>query len=291
MEGGNFPATEVSYIGNPRSHTAVFVTGKVESLITNLSKVTDCLVFAEEGISVDAELKNKHTFIFSSCPQREYAVYVTALYDRKLAKERKRQYRCTAEGYYIGENVKIGSDAYIEPGCVIGHDVVIGDNACILAGAVIKNCIIGNGFLANENAVIGAAGFTITEDESGNKFRIPTLGRVIIGNYVEVGAHDNISSGSGGDTIIEDYVKLDALVYIGHDAHLYKNVEVTAGSIVGGFDQIASNVYVGLNSTIRNRITLEDECFIGMGSIVTKSVKRGVTVAGNPARPFYKKEK
>ncbi len=75
----------------------------------------------------------------------------------------------------------------------------------------------------------------MTQDREGNRTRIPSL---IIGDFVEVGVSDNISAGSAGNTVIEDHVKLDALVHIGHDAHIKKNVEITAVSIVGGFDVI-----------------------------------------------------
>ena len=87
----------------------------------------------------------------------------------------------------------------------------------------------------------------------------------------------------------EDYVKLDVLVHVGHDAHLYKNVEITACGIVGGFTELEERAYMGLNATTRNRIRLGKNCIIGMGATVTKSVDDNITVVGNPARPFEKK--
>lgn len=165
----------------------------------------------------------------------------------------------------------------------------IGDNARIYAGSVIKNSIIGNNVIVNEKAVIGANGFTMANDEDGNKIRIYSLGKVIIGNDVEIGTNDNISRGSGGDTIIEDSVKLDALIHIGHDVHLHKNVEITAGAVIGGFVDAQEGAYVGINAVVRNRVTLGSNSFIGMGATVTKSVNNGVIVVGNPAKPFDKK--
>ena len=142
----------------------------------------------------------------------------------------------------------------------------------------------------SENLVnVGANGFTMANDENGNKIRIYSLGKVVIGNNVEIGAHDNVSRGSGGDTVIEDNVKIDALIHIGHDAHLHKNVEITAGAVVGGFVDAQEGAYIGINSVIRNRVTLGAQSFIGMGATVTKSVPAGITVVGNPAKPFEKK--
>lgn len=274
----------VSYIGDPKPNTAMFVTRKVEGLLQNLMGISSCLVFAENGITVSASIQKDNFFSFSDSPQREYARFVNKLYEKQELVERKRKYTLHPDGYYVGENVTIGNNVYIEPQCIIGHDVVIGDNANILYGTVIKKSIIGNDFLANEYAVIGSFGFTMTQDEEQNKFRIPTLGRVIIGDHVEIGSHNNINRGSAGDTVIEDNVKLSALVNIGHDVHIDKNVEITSGGIIGGFAQIGESAFIGLNASVRNRIALGEHCFVGMGAAVMKSVVDNITVVGNPAK-------
>lgn len=278
-----------SYIGRPIDNTAMFITKKVEHLIHNLSGVSGCLVFAQTGVCVPDAILQKNTFVFSDMPQRDYARYVSNLADERHAKNKMRKMTLTEGGYYVGENVTIGENAYIEPGCLIGHDVTIGKNARIFAGTVIKNAIIGDDFIANEYAAVGTFGFTMADDEQGNKIRIPTLGRVIIGNYVEVGAHDNISCGSAGDTVLEDCVKLDAFVHIGHDAILRKNVEITANVVVGGFVEMGEKAYAGISAVIRNRVNIGSNAIIGMGATVTKSVDPDITVVGNPAKPFIKK--
>lgn len=246
------------------------------------------LIFIENGICVPDEFTKKNQFVFSDNPQREYAEYVVLFAKRKQEENRKRHYTLTEEGSYIGENVIIGKGAYIEPDCLIDHDVVIGKNAYIKSGVKIRNAVIGDDFIANENAVIGADGFTMATDKDGNKFRIPTLGKVIIGNCVEVGALDNISVGTGGNTIIEDNVKLDALVHISHDVQIRKNAEIAVGTVVGGFSIVGREGFIGLNSTVRNRVELEDACFVGMGSNVIKDVQANKVVVGNPAHCIRK---
>jgi UDP-3-O-[3-hydroxymyristoyl] glucosamine N-acyltransferase len=284
----SFNIIGMSYIGAPRSNTAMFITKKVEHLLSALELVDGCLVFAETGIEVSEGLTEKHAFHFSEKPQLSYARFAKEFADERFKEEKKLKFNIMSGGYYVSEDVDIPDDAYIEPGCVIGPDVQFGKNARILAGSIIKHTSIGDNFLSNEYAVIGANGFTMAEDEEGNKFRIPTLGRVVIGNNVEVGAHDNISCGSGGDTVIEDFVKLDALVHLGHDVRLQENVEITAGGIIGGFDNLGVHSYVGINAVLRNRINVGEYAIIGMGSTVTKSVEANVTVVGNPARLFVK---
>ena len=284
----DFIINGVSYIGNPKRNTAMYVSKKVANLVKNLEGCQNCLIFAEDGIEVSDELKGQNCFIFCKNPQLSYAEFVNDFVEEKNKTDRKRKYKLTDEGYYLGENVQIGRDSYIEPGCLIGHDVVIGVNAKILAGSTIKNAVIGDDFFCNEKAIIGSTGFTMYEDENGNKCRIATLGKVIIGNHVEIGACNNVSAGGCGNTVIEDYVKLDVLIHIGHDAHLHKNAELTAGIIVGGFADIGENAYIGLNSTIRNRISVGCHSVIGMGSNVTKSVPSDKTVIGNPARLYIR---
>lgn len=289
VPGKNFDVIGMSYIGAPRSNTAMFITKKVEHLLDALNEVSDCLVFAEEGIVVTESLANLHAFSFSRKPQLEYANFANQFAEERFKEEKTLVFRIQPSGCYVSTDVEIPKDAYIEPGCVIGPDVQLGKNARILAGSIIRRSTIGDNFIANENASVGTNGFTMAEDEEGNKIRIPTLGRVIIGNNVEIGSHNNISCGSGGDTILEDNVKLDSLIHIGHDVHLHKNVEVTAGVTFSGFVDAGEGAYIGVGSVLRNRINLGEHSFIGMGSNVTKSVEAGIVVAGNPAKPFCKK--
>ena len=281
----NFYIVGSSYIGAPKSNTAMFITKKVEHLLSALESVSECLIFAEEGITISGTLRKEHAFVLSDKPQLAYARFVQRFADERFEEEKKLKFHLI-NGSYICEDTIIGEESYVEPGCIIGPDVKIGKNAKILAGCVIKRTTAGDNLIANELSVIGANGFTMAEDDDGNKQRIPTLGRVIIGNNVEIGVHDNISCGSGCDTIIEDNVKLDALIHVGHDVHLHKNAEVTAGATLGGFLNAGEGSYIGIGSVIRNRISLGDHAFVGMGANVTKSVGANVVVAGNPAKPF-----
>lgn len=283
----DFDIVGASYAGNPVSGTAMYITKKVEKLMDNLIGISDCLVFIETGMEPEAVLKKYNCFVSSDNPQMSYAHFMEKFEMERFKEEAERNYEFV-KGYYIGENVRIGEDAYIEPGCLIGHDVRIGDYCRIMTGSVIKNAIIGDYFVCGENAVVGANGFTMAEDKQGNKVRIPTLGKVIIGNHVEIGHLDSICVGQGGNTIIHDYVKIDSLVYIGHDAKLGKNTEIPAGVIVGGYVETGNKAYMGINSVIRNRVKIGAESVVGMGAVVTKSVPDFSTVVGNPAKLFHK---
>nr|WP_308624405.1 DapH/DapD/GlmU-related protein [uncultured Eisenbergiella sp.] len=277
-----------SYAGAPVSNTVMYLSKKVENLLTNLLHVSDCLVFIEKGINIPEYIIAKHFVFETENPQYEYAKFLNAYLVKMNNQNNKLHYISTEKGYLISETASIGENVTIEPGCIIGHDVIIGDNAHIMAGAIVKNSIIGNNFICGEGAVIGAFGFTFTEDEQGNKFRIPSIGKVVIGDYVEIGANDAISAGTAGNTIIEDYAKLDALVRVSHDVQIEKNVEIAAGAIIGGFDIIGEETFVGMNAIIKNRVTLGKECLIGMGANAIRDVKSGMVVVGNPAKEIRK---
>ena len=239
-----FSIIGASYIGAPRANTAMFVSRKIGKLIEALKDVSNCLVFAEKGLEVPEEILSKHCFVFSSNPQAEYAGFTELFYNEEEKYNSSIGYNDAGCGVYISKTASLGFNARIEPGVIIGPGVLIGNNAKINAGAVIKNATIGDNVIINEKAIIGANGFTMADDEKGNKIRIYSLGRVCIGNNVEIGAHDNISRGSGGNTVIDDSVKIDALVHIGHDAHLHRNVEITAGAVVGGFVNAMEGSYI-----------------------------------------------
>lgn len=286
----SFMIMGTSYAGKPKNNTAMYIAKKVQHLLQNLKNTKECLIFVEDGSEIPSEITNENVVVICKNPQLEFARFAERLMVLREEQEEKLSFKLTSDGYYISDNAVVGKNAKIGVGCVIGHNVKIGNNATIYSGCNIKNAVIGDNFFCNENAVIGSYSFTMANDENGNKYRIPSMGKVIIGNGVEIGANNNIACGSCGDTVIEDNVKLDALIHIGHDAHLCENVEITAGVTISGFVKIEKGAYFGVGSAVRNRISIGKNTIIGMGSVVTKSVVDNLTVAGNPAKPLEKKK-
>lgn len=276
----------VSYIGRPRPNTAMYVTAKVGHLCENLRGVSGCLVFAEDGIEAPPEVLEANDFQFSGNPLLAYVEFTRALEAERDVQERAIPYRQTESGALVSETATIGEGAYLEPGVIVGPGVTIGMDATVLAGAVIRHSTIGDRVVINEHAVIGAQGFTMARDISGNLVRIPTLGGVVIGDDVEIGAHDNVSCGSGGCTVIRDHAKLDALVHVGHDCIIGRNVELTSHVTLGGFTEVCDNAFMGLGSATKNRIRIGEGSVVAMGAIVMRDVGEGETVQGNPARCF-----
>ena len=123
------------------------------------------------------------------------------------------------EDYYVGPNVEIDRNAYIEPDVVLGPNVKIGKNAVIYTGSVIRNCIIGDDYTCGENTVIGyeSAMYASMGENMGCS---TTLGRVIIGNNVEIGACSDVCRGTHIDTIIEDGVKIAFQTHVEPGKHI-----------------------------------------------------------------------
>lgn len=187
----------------------------------------------------------------------------------------------------IGEHGNIGKNVKIMPYCVIGSNVKIGDNTIIRPNASIyndveigKNCIIGPG------VAIGEDGFGIVKDERGNNQRTIHLGKIIIGDNVEIGAQSTINRGTFKDTVIGDYVKIDNNVHIGHNIEIRKNTLICASSCVGGSTLIGENCWIGIGTTITDNIQIGDNVIIDINSVVVRNIPDDQHIAG-----FYAKDK
>lgn len=280
----DFVITGVSFIGKPVDGTVLFITKKVKVLLKNLDAKSNCLVFIEAGIEIPEDFKKYNCFVISEDPQLDYALFALKLNQIENEKAQKRKYTLTPEGYYIGENVKLGRNVVIEPNCRIGHDVVIGDNAYIGFGSCIDNAEIGDNFVCQGRSAIGVDSFFMADGE--NKFRIPSFGKVYIGNHVDISSNVTIERGFNSHTVIKDNTKIDSNVCIGHDDIIGENVVITSGASIAGLVSIGKNVYVGMNATVKQRLNIGDDAMIGMGSVVISNVKDGISVFGNPAVMF-----
>ena len=168
--------------------------------------------------------------------------------------------------------------------CQVGENVVIGHNTVIHANTIIKdNVKIGC------NCVVGSVGFGYEKDETGAYVFIPHIGNVILEEFVEIGNCTTIDKAVMGSTILRKNVKVDNLVHIAHGVDIGENSLIIANAMIGGSTKIGKNVWVAPSSSLINKIEIADDAIIGLGAVVTKSVNKGITVIGNPARPLEKR--
>jgi UDP-3-O-[3-hydroxymyristoyl] glucosamine N-acyltransferase len=198
----------------------------------------------------------------------------------------------------VSASASIGEQAVIEAGVVIGDSAVIGSgcfvgrNSVIGAGSrlhphvtVYHGCQIGRDCIVHSGVVIGADGFGFAED-AGQWVKIPQIGRVMIGDSVEIGANTTIDRGALDDTVIENGVKLDNQIQIAHNCRIGAHTAIAGCVGIAGSARIGKHCKIGGAAMILGHLEIADEVTISAGSMVTKSVlQAGVYTALMPLQP------
>lgn len=174
----------------------------------------------------------------------------------------------------IGQDVTLGEGVVIQAGCVIGDGVSIGEGSLLYANATIyAGCQIGQRAIIHSGAVIGSDGFGFAPDQ-GRWVKIPQIGRVVIGDDVEIGASTTIDRGALEDTVIGDGCKFDNQVHIGHNCRIGKNCLLCGCVGIAGSTTLQDNVIVGGAGMIEGHITIAAGVVISGATTVTKSIKK-----------------
>jgi len=197
----------------------------------------------------------------------------------------------------VGAGVRIGAHSRIGAGCVIGDGVVIG-SGCFLAPrvTVYSGTQIGDRVTVHAGAVLGSDGFGFVPDPAtGQYHKFPQIGRLEIGNDVEIGANTTIDRGALDATVIADGVKLDNLIQLGHNVRIGRNVVIASQTGISGSSVLEDNVIVGGQVGIAEHVRIEEGAILGAQcGVPSKKVVRGKGVVfwGTPARPIgeYLKE-
>jgi UDP-3-O-[3-hydroxymyristoyl] glucosamine N-acyltransferase len=178
------------------------------------------------------------------------------------------------EHVVVGEEVHLGENVTIYPGCVIGDGVTIDDGTLVYPNVVIyRDCIIGKRAIIQAGAVIGGDGFGFAKEEAC-WIKIPQIGRVVIGDDVEIGANTSIDRGALDDTVIGDGVKIDNQIQIAHNVSI-GNHSALAGCVgIAGSTKIGQRCTVGGAGMIIGHLDLADDVHISAGSMVTKSLHK-----------------
>jgi len=192
----------------------------------------------------------------------------------------------------IGANVVIGNDCSIASGVVLGDEVQIGKGSILNANVTIYyGCQIGERAIIHSGAVIGADGFGFANHQ-GEWVKIHQLGRVIIGNDVEIGANTTIDRGAIDDTIIDHGVKIDNQVQIGHNCHIGADTAIASSAAVAGSTIIGKNCAIAGLTGFFGHLEVADNVTLTAMSAVTQSIKEpGHYASGTPLQPYRKWQK
>lgn len=182
----------------------------------------------------------------------------------------------------VGKGASIADDSFIGAGSFIGDGVTIG-RGCIIHPRVtiLHECQLGERCILHPGCVIGADGFGLARQD-GAWLKIPQTGRVIIGNDVEVGANTTIDRGALNDTIIENGVKLDNQIQIGHNVTIGEHSALAGCVGIAGSARIGRRCTLGGGAIVVGHIAIADDVHLSAGTLVTKSI----TTAGQYGGPF-----
>lgn len=185
----------------------------------------------------------------------------------------------------IGPGARIGAHTIIGPGCRIGAEAVVGDHGHLHPNVVVyEDCRIGDRAVVHAGAVIGADGFGFARqasvDGAGAWLKVPQVGRVIIGDDVEIGANTTIDRGAIDDTVIGDGVKLDNQIQVGHNVQIGAHTAIAACVGIAGSAKIGSHCQIGGAAGILGHLEICDDVTISPFSLVMKSIRKPGVYSG-----------
>ena len=185
-----------------------------------------------------------------------------------------------AEGVAVGPLAVIEADVMIGAGARIGAHCVLERNAVVGAGSRLAarvtlghDCRIGERCIVHSGVVIGADGFGFAPTQ-GRWEKIEQLGAVVIGNDVEIGANTCIDRGALGDTVLEDGVKLDNLIQIGHNVHVGAHTAMAGCAGVAGSATIGAHCTVGGGAIILGHLSLVDHVHVSAATVISRSINQ-----------------
>lgn len=256
---------------------------KAKACVTN-SDLKDWIPY---GINVLIVEDPKLAFLkLNKAMYEEYVPESTISESATIAKSAKIGINC-----YIGpnvvleENVIIGDNCRLEANSYIGRGCKLGNNCRIGVGAYITYTVMGNDCYIYTGARVGADGFGFNTI-NGKHVRIPQVGRVVIGNDVEVGANSCIDRGALGDTVIGDGCRIDNLVQVAHNDKMGRGCIVVAQTGIAGSCSFGDYVVCGGQTGFADHLTVGSGAQIGAQSGIMRDIEPGTIVMGTPAVPF-----
>ena len=187
-------------------------------------------------------------------------------------------------GAVIGAGSILGDDCFIGPHAVIGPGVEMGADCRIGAHVSVQYALLGARVVVHPGACIGQDGFGFAT-EAGRHHRVPQLGRVVIGDDVDIGANTTIDRGSGPDTVIGSGCMIDNLVQIGHNVVLGQGCVIVAQTGISGSTQLGDYVMVGGQAGLTGHLKVGSGAQVAAQSGVMRDVSAGEVVAGSPCVP------
>ena len=188
----------------------------------------------------------------------------------------------------IGAAACIGAGTVVMAGCVIGERTSVGTQCLLYPNVTIyHDCVIGHQVILHAGVVIGADGFGIAMDE-GRWLKIPQIGRVVIGDQVEIGANTTVDRGALDDTVIEEGVKLDNQIQVAHNVRIGAHTAIAGCVGIAGSATIGKYCRIGGSAGILGHLQIADNVEIASFTLIGKSITEAGSYAG--VYPFSKND-
>lgn len=181
---------------------------------------------------------------------------------------------------------QIGADCNIHPSAIIDDGVIIGNRVTIGAGTVVKRgTVIDDNTIIGCSSVIGSEGFQLITIPGKEPLHVTHVGRCHIANNVYIGDNTCIcNSLFDGETFVAAGAKIDNQVHVGHNIYVGENAVLTAHVVLGGSCRIEAGAWLGMNTTVLNRVVVGEGSKAGMASVITRDVEPYTLVYGSPAK-------
>jgi UDP-3-O-[3-hydroxymyristoyl] glucosamine N-acyltransferase len=181
---------------------------------------------------------------------------------------------------YVGEAARIGAGASLGPGCVVLAGAQVGAGTRLVAQVTLAAGVrIGERCLLHPGVVVGADGFGHAPDSDGY-VKIPQIGSVVIGNDVEIGANTTIDRGAIGDTVVEDGVKIDNQVQVGHNCRIGEHTVISGCVGISGSVTIGKRCMIGGMVGVVGHLEIADDVYLTGKTMVTHSITKAGLYSG-----------
>lgn len=230
-------------------------------------------------VSPELSMRLETPGIIAEDPYAAYAI-ISSMFTRH-----RNPYSDKSIAYFVHETAKVHDSVIIGPNVYIGPECKIGRNSIVHANSsLVMNVELGQNTIIHFNSILGSDGFGYAPQKDGY-IKIEQLGKLIIGDNVEVGAGCTIDRGAIDNTEIHNGVKLDNQVHIAHNVILGENSAIAASCAIAGSTTIGKNLQMGGLSGILGHLNIADNVLIGAHTLITKSIdKPGNYVGIMPAQ-------
>ena len=301
---GSIQIEKVASVAHARAGDLVFVESTRHLELAMQSRASAVIVRES-----DAEITTTKPLLLSPHPRLAFAIAAQLLHPRNafspaihptavIGGSAKIAASAAIDAHAVIEaNAVIGERCFIAAGCYVGPGVVIGDDCEIYPRVVIyPGTTIGRRVIVHAGAVLGSDGFGFVRDElHGGYVKFPQVGRLVIGDYVEIGANCTIDRGALDETVIGPGTKFDNLVHIGHNCSVGANVVIAAQTGISGSSSVGDDCVLGGQVGMGDHAHIEAGAILGgqSGVLPNKTIRgKGVVFWGTPVKPVreYLKE-